>query len=292
MKRLPGEISTLPLRTRINALSRLEKDPEGCFLAEDNEKILGFIYSRSWGKVGWFGTFAVLPEYQGQGIGKELINASLGYLRHQGCHVIGIETMPESAYNIGLYLKQGFKPRYLTIQLSKYLQEGNPDIELPRWSQTDVKSRERWIKELRDATMQLSPGFDYTREITCTDQFGTGETLVLTHRGRAVGMCTVALQSPRENAGEDTAIIQVLAIHPAHTSSEALTTLLQGTEALAHSRGKVKLVLPVNARHAWALEQVVRLGYRVERTMVRMTLQEVEEDAVPDELVNLSRWAG
>lgn len=105
-------------------------------------------------------------------------------------------------------------------------------------------------------------------------------------------MCTVALKSPRENAGEDTAIIQVLAIHPAHTGPETLTTLLQASEALAHSQGKVKLVLPVNARHAWALEQVVRLGYRVERAMVRMTLEGMEEDAAPDNLVNLSRWAG
>jgi len=26
---------------------------------------IGFIFSRTWGGVGWFGTFAVLPEYQG-----------------------------------------------------------------------------------------------------------------------------------------------------------------------------------------------------------------------------------
>lgn len=174
LRRLPDETASLPLRTRINALSRLEKDPEGCFLAEDNGKVLGFIYSRTWGRVGWFGTFAVLPEYQGQGIGKELINASLEYLLLQGCRVIGIETMPESAYNIGLYLGRGFKPRYLTIQLSKHLGKGIQVAELPRWSQADAHSRERWLNELQHAMLQMPPGFDYTREITFTEQFEVG----------------------------------------------------------------------------------------------------------------------
>ena len=146
-------------RTRANVLACQERDPEGCFVAEEESQVVGFIFSRTWGSVGWFGTFAVLPEYQGRGIGQRLIAASLDYLRHEAGRVIGLETMPESAYNLGLYLKLAFRATFPTLSLVKALDRAAvEDAGLPRWSAVGTGLRARWLDDLREATGQILPG--------------------------------------------------------------------------------------------------------------------------------------
>ncbi|HEY75321.1 MAG TPA: hypothetical protein G4O00_03955 [Thermoflexia bacterium] len=61
---------------------------------------------------------------------------------------------------------------------------------------------------------------------------------------------------------------------------------------LACAHGKRKLALPVNVRHTWALERLLRWGYRVERATVRMVLKGTDDGPSTDDCVDLSRWAG
>ncbi len=287
-----GQTSTLPPRTPGNVLSLLGKDPDGCFVAEVDGQVVGFIFSRTWGAVGWFGTFAVLPEHQGRGIGQRLIAASLDYLRQTDVRVIGLETMPESPNNLGLYLKAGFRARLITLLLTKSLNDAAPEVNLPCWSDVDVRTQERWIGELREANGQIPPGFDYSKEVLSTAQHDQGETLVLTDDGSALGMSTVWLLNPREGGESERAIVQALVLHPAHTNIEAFRSLLTASEALSRSRGKQLLSVPVNTRHTWALQMLLEWGYVVERAMVRMVLHGMSEEPLEDRLVNCSRWAG
>ena len=78
-------------------------------------------------------------------------------------------------------------------------------------------------------------------------------------------------------------------MHPAHTNSETFRALIEASETLACARGKQKLALPVNACHAWALEQLLRWGYRIERALVRMVLQGTDEEPSVNGHVNCSR---
>ena len=292
-RQLMGEAAELPQRTRRNVLALLEKDPEGCFVAEDDGRVVGLIFSRTWGGVGWFGTFAVLPECQGRGIGKRLIAASLEYLRWDTDRVIGLETMPESPYNLGLYLRQGFQARFPTFLLSKDLEpSAGGDVGIPCWSRADEGTRERWLAELREATGQIHPRLDYTKEIVSTARHSLGETLVLTEGGKAIGLSIAWLTSSREGWGEGSVSVQVLALHPARTGEGIFRALLDATEALARAHGKRKLTLPVNGSHAWALERLLEWDYRVERAMVRMVLKGTDEGPSVDHCVDLSRWAG
>src|SRR3989337_728069 len=73
---------------------------------EPAPQTVGYIFSRTWGGVGWFGSFGVRPEFQGRGIGKALLLPSLDYLG-RAPRIIGLETGLESPYNLGLYLRQG-----------------------------------------------------------------------------------------------------------------------------------------------------------------------------------------
>ena len=292
-KQLKGEKAKLPQRKHLHILALLGKEPEGCFIAEEEDRVVGFIFSRTWGTTGWFGTFAVLPEYQGNGIGKQLIAASLDYLCRDPQRVIGLETMPESPSNLGLYSKMGFRIRFLTLLLSKNLEPSDEiKTELPCWSQADQGTRKRWLADLREATDGIHPGLDYTKEITSTARHGFGETLVLTDDSKAIGMSIVWLISSRENWNEEQANVQILTMHPDHTNAETFHRLLDATETMARSQGKQKITLPVNGQHTRALEELLRWDYLVDRAMVRMVLEHTDEGPSTDGLVNLVRWAG
>ena len=292
-KQLIGKSADLPQRTRRHIMALREKEPEGCFVAEDAGREVGFIFSRTWGGVGWFGTFAVLPECQGSGFGKQLIAASVDYLRRDAERVIGLETMPESPYNLGLYLKQGFEPRFLTLLLSRDLApvEGNIP-ELPFWSQSSEETRDGWLTDLREASHRIYPHLDYSKEIISTARWDFGKTLILARGSKAVGMSVVWLVSSRHMWNEELAMIQILTLHPAHTDAENFRALIDASEALARAHGKQKLGLPVNSKHTWALARLLERGYRVDRTMVRMVLKDTDGSSSTDSFVNLCRWAG
>jgi ribosomal protein S18 acetylase RimI-like enzyme len=286
------EVTDLPSRTQANVLSCLEKDPGGCFVAEEDGQVVGIIFSRTWGRVGWFGTFAVLPECQGRGIGQQLIAASLDYL-HGSSGIIGLETMPESPYNLGLYLRLGFEARLPTFFLSRRLDRpGSDAMQTDVWSTADYRLQERWLADLRQATARIWPGLDYSKEILTTARRGLGETLVLANGARAIGFSTVWLVAAREGWGDELASLHVSALDPEYTDEESFCALVQASEALARLHAKEAMTIAVNASHSWALEHLLRWGYRVDRSMVRMVLQGTDANPIIDSHVNLSRWAG
>jgi len=288
-----GREKDLPLRTRANILSLVERDPEGCFVAERDGRVVGFILSRTWGSVGWFGTFAVLPEHQGQGIGKQLVAASVDHLKRDPDRVIGLETMPESAYNLGFYLKQGFESRFLVLQLTRSVEDAlDQGPSLVRWSRLDLTGRNRRLAELQALTNRIRRGLDYSKEVLVTHRHNLGETLFLLDGDRVVGACVVTLIGKREGEEADQAAVDILVLDPHHTSAAALAHLLAAAQALACEQDKGRLLVPVNARHTWAVQQLLVLGFRVERARVCMVLAGTDDGPAADSLVNLSFWAG
>ena len=195
-----------PRRTRTTVLASREKDPEGCFVAEADGSVVGSIFSRTWGAVGWFGNLVVLPAFQGRGLGNHLISASLAYLRQDPGRLIGLETMPESPYNLGLHLSMGFQARLPTMLLTKELDGSTVDnIEVARWSSADAGTQQRWLADLREAVAQIRTGLDYSKEIISNARHGLGETLVLIEGTKAIGSSTVMLVSGREGSCEQRA---------------------------------------------------------------------------------------
>jgi hypothetical protein len=116
--------------------------------------------------------------------------------------------------------------------------------------------------------------------------------LLLISDEHAIGMSNVWLTSSREGVGADAASIQIMALDPALTSEDAFRALVDASESLAHAHGKREISVPVNARHTWALNQLLDLGYRVDRLSVRMVLEGTHPAPSTSEYVNLSRWAG
>lgn len=91
-----------------------EADPNGIFIAEESGKsgkVVGYITSRvnHSTKIGWIPNLAVLPEYQGRGLGKELMSAALKYLKDSGMLYAKIETLEQNEIGKSFYTKVGFK---------------------------------------------------------------------------------------------------------------------------------------------------------------------------------------
>lgn len=90
-----------------------ETNPGGIFVAEDSKlrKAVGYITSRlnHSTKIGWIPNLSVLPEYQGRGIGRELIQTALKYFKASGMLYAKIETLEQNEVGKSLYTKIGFK---------------------------------------------------------------------------------------------------------------------------------------------------------------------------------------
>src|SRR5436190_12375161 len=59
----------------------LAGDPEGCFIAlDDGGRPVGYIFTRTLGRVGFFGPFGVVPKHQASHVGKALVRATVEYM--------------------------------------------------------------------------------------------------------------------------------------------------------------------------------------------------------------------
>lgn len=292
-ERQHGPSSPRPQRTRLNVLARLEKDPEGCFVADTGGRTVGYIFSRTWGGVGWFGSFGVLPELQGKGIGKALLLPSLDYLRRDPHQIVGLETGLESPYNLGLYLRQGFEARLPALGMRIALGLEPREMQgVARISGADAETRRRWADELAEATGEILPGLNYYKEIESTARNALGETFVFRSQGRGVGLSVVHLASPYEGWGEDRAIVVALALHPGATDETTFRVLISESMAFARASGKAWLTLTASTAHAWAVDLLLAWGFEIERAGVMMALKGQEAGSGVDRKVDLSRWAG
>ena len=62
----------------------LRRNPASCFVAEEGGMIVGAVLCGNDGRRGYINHLAVARAYQGQGIAKALLNASLAAMRREG----------------------------------------------------------------------------------------------------------------------------------------------------------------------------------------------------------------
>ena len=287
-----GQPRKIKPRTDLSLKSYQKGDPEGCFVAKDGEKIVGSIFSHTWGIVGWFGPFEVLPEYQNKGIGRMLIDASLAYLQKSGCETIGLETMPESKKNLQLYIKYGFWPVGLTIIMSKILTERR-DAEVKKagteFRVFDLSETEKAaaLKAIRRISNSTHHGLDYTKEIIIAERYELGKTLLLTKGKMIVGFALLYTYPIVE--GLERATVRILVIESRHASEEAFFTLLSKCERTAEKAGKKEISLGFYSCSGVPIRSLLSAGYPIAVCLVRMILKGETGEA---DALHFSRWSG
>ena len=138
------------------------------------------------GVEGWMGPLAVRTEYQGSGVGKEVVERGVAWLKREGAKVIGLETMPRTMDNIGFYSALGFVPGRLTITLT--LDAATSDRAPELLGRLGARDREDALDEARAMVERLAPGYDFTRELELTESLALGDTVIVRNGERIVGV--------------------------------------------------------------------------------------------------------
>jgi ribosomal protein S18 acetylase RimI-like enzyme len=90
-------------------------EPEGCFILWQGHERVGMSTCVSYGRTGWFGNLAVLPEYRRKGAGTILVKHSIQYLKSKGVEGVGLYAYQ---HLVGFYRNVGFKPHDDFVVLS------------------------------------------------------------------------------------------------------------------------------------------------------------------------------
>ncbi|OGS42720.1 MAG: hypothetical protein A3K67_02785 [Euryarchaeota archaeon RBG_16_62_10] len=292
MERSYGLKAKLAPRTDESILSYLHSDPEGAFVAYDEfAGAIGSCFSHVWGRTGWVGPLSVLPSYQARGLGKELLKRSLQYLEDQGCVDIGLETMPENATNLGMYLKVGLRPEGLVLVLGKKLErleleeEPSDGVTVERLSESSVQPH--IMSQVKRISSAVRLGLDYSKEVELAQEYSFGDTIVATSKGKVVGFCVVHTVARRTNM--PVASVKALVIDPA-SKADALPPLVSSAELLAADAKVPEMSIAMPAISRRAVDIAFSRGYSVLQTFER--LMYIGSSGMSDRLVNLSSWSG
>lgn len=269
-----GRGESCPVRSQESVLSCLARNPSGCFVAED-DSLVGYVFSRKWGTVGWIGTFGIHPSRQGQGIGRQLLDTTIKHLEDSKCTMIGLETMPDSPYNVGLYASAGFQPEFSTVLLCK---EIDGEIQSPPFISLDEVETDEGLAALSEISSSAIPGLDYAIEAQNASDFGWGDTIFL---GWPDPWACAIVKS------QGTAVF-AMAVVVRPEARTRIDSVIEAITAWAYTRGLTKILLPVNTADWSTLQWLIDNKFRVINVALRMMLR--GSYGCPSG-IDMSRWA-
>jgi predicted N-acetyltransferase YhbS len=281
-------------------------EPWGCFVAEeDSSKIVGAALAVNWGSVGLLGPVAVLTNYQNQTIGQQLIRAVEDFFEENKVALHGTVTYPASPKHLFLYHRFGYRPKHLTAVMTRVLDRATsprppapvPSLKPPpkapsdtvrKYSTLEEAKKKAALARLHKITNGVCRGLDLAKEIEIVDGLALGDTLLLERGRELLGFCVYHAPGVSE-APAGALYVKFLAIDPAQKKVEHLEQFVGAIEELAQELGVTRVILPVYMKYHTAYSTLIRCGYQIEFTMVRMQCGKQEDYEDPTHLV-LDDW--
>lgn len=275
-------------------------EPWGCFVAEeDGSKIVGAALAVTWGTLGLLGPVAVLTHYHNQTIAQQLMRAAQDFFEENKATLHGAVTYPTSAKHLALYHKFGYKPKSLTAVMSRALERGTARPALPkpvvkgaltvrRFSGLEETKKKAALARFHRITNGVCRGLELAKEVEIVDGLALGDTLLLERGAELVGFAVYHAPGVSE-APTGSLYVKYLAIDPRQRKVEHLEQLVSAIEDLAQEQGLARVILPVYLRYWLAYSTLVKCGYQVDFTMVRMQKGKPEDYEDPADLV-LDDW--
>jgi hypothetical protein len=229
------------------------------------------------------GPLAVRPDRQGERLGSAMVQGGIEWLKSQGAATIGLETMPRTVDNIGFYSRLGLLPGHLTVTLVR--EAGRRIGALPERLGDDPSAVNARLDECRVLTDRLQPGVDFTRELALTRDLALGDT-TLVRRGRRLVAFALWHSAPLA-AGRPRDEVRLLKL--AALDLEAFSALLDAVQAAAEGERLRRLSVRCQSAFGDAYAQLIRDGFRVHWTDLRMTLGGYPEAPVRQGIV-MSNW--
>ena len=140
------------------------------------------------------GPVAVLPNYQNQDIGQQLVAACQGFFDENKATMQGLVTYPSSAKHLSFYGRFGYRPRGLVTINAKPLDRREivqavkavkPGLAVRRYSSLEEAKKKATLLKLHRITNAVSRGLDVGKEVEIVDGLALGDTLLL-EKGREV----------------------------------------------------------------------------------------------------------
>jgi GNAT superfamily N-acetyltransferase len=246
----------------------LEDAGQGAMVWRDADgQLAAFNMVHQSGVEGWMGPLAVRPDRQGEGLGSNMVRVGIEWLKTQGASTIGLETMPRTVENIGFYSRIGLVPGPLTVTLVHDAPRrlGTPP-ELLSTAGRQVAER---LEECRRLTDELSPGVDFSREISLTRDLGIGDTTLVRDGNELLGFAlwhSTPLAAGR--AKEEVRVLKLVARSPA-----VFDRLLEALHGTAASERVGRIAIRCQTEYDDVYLRLIGSGYRVHWTDLRMILR-------------------
>jgi predicted N-acetyltransferase YhbS len=274
-------------------------EPWGCFVAEeDNAKIVGAALAVTWGTLGLLGPVAVLTHYHNQTIAQQLIRAVQEFFDENKATLHGVVTYPHSAKHLALFHKFGYRPKSLTAIMSRALDRPGTRPVLPklpkgsltvrRFSTLEETKKKAALGRFHRVTNAVCRGMDLSKEVEIVDGLALGDTLLLERGTELIGFAVYHTPGVSE-APTGALYVKYLAIDPRHRKVEHLEQFVSSIEDLAQEHGLPRVILPVYLRYWLAYSTLVKCGYQVDFTMVRMEKGKPEDNENSADLL-LDDW--
>ena len=103
----------------------IKRNPTSCFVAEDNDKIVGVIIAGHDGRRGYIYHTAVLPAYRKQGIAKRLVDGAMSALDAEGINKVALVAFKKNELGNGFWENIGFINRDDLVYRNKNIHELN-----------------------------------------------------------------------------------------------------------------------------------------------------------------------
>jgi ribosomal protein S18 acetylase RimI-like enzyme len=276
-------------------------EPWGCFVAEeDGAKIVGAALAVTWGSVGLLGPVAVLTHYHNQTIAQQLMRAAQDFFEENKATLHGAVTYPTSAKHLALYHKFGYRPKSLTAVMSRTLERPGSRGAVPkpaavkgpltvrRFSSLEETKKKAALGRFHRITNGVCRGLELGKEVEIVDGLALGDTLLLERGAELVGFAIYHAPGVSE-APAGALYVKYLAIDPRQRKPEHLEQFVAAIEELAQELGLARVILPVYLRYWLAYSTLVKCGYQVDFTMVRLQKGKPEDYEDPADLV-LDDW--
>jgi GNAT superfamily N-acetyltransferase len=170
--------------TRLEIESFTSYDPAGCFIAEIEDERIGMCVGMLYQGFGFLGELIVAPKWRQLGLGRALLDHTVGYLQAGGARTVFLDGVIAA---LPLYKRAGFVPLCRSWRFSGILAgKGHTDVRLMKTADLDVVSKldrsafgadRRFFLERR---LQLYPRFCMLLEVN-----GRIQGYIMARRGRS-----------------------------------------------------------------------------------------------------------
>jgi hypothetical protein len=266
----------------------MAKNPKGSLVAvAEKEKVVGCVFCHRWGETGWLGPMVVDNAYQGRGIGRSLLNLATEYMVETECSVIGLETMPQTVGNVGLYLRNGYYPENLRIRLGKEIKPDPVSEQDSLIYCLDFSEAAPFFKDIRRISQEVDSMIDYSQEVKATYDFELGRCFFWKEYGEIQGFLLYHWVSSGARA-----VIKAMACQPGPSSVNRFGVFLDHCERVLAKEGIRQLILPVYGAHRKVIDSVLQRKYQILHVGVRMFYRKAEDNPELSDIIHLAQWSG